>query len=83
MKHEPQTRLAQLIAARGQHLTPRQMEIAVRMANGYKNSEISIDLKSAEKTVKNHISIIWSKLEVYDAKHATMLRYQARAEVAR
>ncbi len=45
-------------------LSPRETEIIRLIAGGLSNKEISSRLKLSEKTVKNHISRIFSKLNI-------------------
>ncbi|GAA1570281.1 response regulator transcription factor [Actinomadura kijaniata] len=45
-------------------LTPREIEIARRVADGGTNAEIAADLHLAPGTVKNHIAAIQRKLDV-------------------
>jgi DNA-binding NarL/FixJ family response regulator len=46
------------------HLSARETEIIRLIANGYSNKEISASLTLSEKTIKNHISRIFSKLHI-------------------
>ena len=45
-------------------LTPREREILEILAQGFDNSRIATRLRISEKTVRNHVSIIFSKLGV-------------------
>ena len=45
-------------------LTPREMEILAEVAKGKTNSDIAQELTLAEKTVRNHVSSILSKLDL-------------------
>lgn len=45
-------------------LTERETEVLRLMAHGHKNSEIAQELFISEQTVKNHVSNIFSKLNV-------------------
>ena len=45
-------------------LTPREREVLEILAQGRNNNEIANRLKISEKTVRNHVSIIFSKLRV-------------------
>jgi len=45
-------------------ITEREIEIAVLIAKGYGNKQISNILFISEKTVKNHISNIFKKLNI-------------------
>lgn len=51
-------------------LTEREREILQLIAQGYNNAEISDKLFLAPKTVRNHISNIFSKLQVADRAQA-------------
>lgn len=47
-------------------LTPREREVFALIATGYDNAQIAASLHIAEHTVRNHVSMIYSKLEVQD-----------------
>ena len=47
-------------------LTRREREIFTLIATGYDNAQISSQLHLAEHTVRNHVSSIYSKLDVQD-----------------
>ena len=51
-------------------LTPRELEVLRLIAQGLKNREISEKLVISEKTVGNHISNIFVKLQVNDRSQA-------------
>ena len=53
-------------------LTPREMEVLKLIAAGLSNKEIAEALVLSEKTVKNHINNIFSKLHVYDRSQAIL-----------
>jgi DNA-binding NarL/FixJ family response regulator len=53
-------------------LTPRETEVLRLMAGGYSNREIAGALGTAEGTVKNHASVILSKLGVRDRTRAVL-----------
>ena len=53
-------------------LTPREMEVLKLIADGLSNKEIAEALVLSEKTVKNHINNIFSKLHVYDRSQAML-----------
>lgn len=53
-------------------LTPRETEVLQRIAEGMSNKEIASSLLISEKTVKNHINNILSKLHLYDRTQATI-----------
>lgn len=44
-------------------LTKRELEVLIQVANGMFNKEIAISLNISERTVKNHISSIFKKIE--------------------
>ena len=51
-------------------LTPRELEVLELIAEGYKNSQIAEKLVISDKTVRNHITNIFSKLQVADRAQA-------------
>ncbi|MEJ5201264.1 MAG: response regulator transcription factor [Anaerolineales bacterium] len=53
-------------------LTPREIEVLKLIAEGMSNKEIATHLLISEKTVKNHINNILSKLHLYDRTQATI-----------
>ena len=53
-------------------LTPRELEVLTLIAEGLPNKEIAQELTISEKTVKNHINNIFSKLHVYDRSQAML-----------
>jgi len=53
-----------------EELTPRETEVLKRIATGQENREIAAALSIEEKTVKNHINSIYSKLGVNSRKEA-------------
>lgn len=53
-------------------LTKREMEILQQVASGMFNKEIAINLNISERTVKNHISNIFKKIEVSDRTQAAV-----------
>ena len=54
-------------------LTPRELEIITHMASGKRNKEIACKLSLSENTIKNHISNIFNKLEIYDRTTVVLL----------
>jgi DNA-binding NarL/FixJ family response regulator len=54
------------------NLTPREMEVLKLIAAGHSNRDIAEALVLSEKTVKNHINNIFSKLHVYDRSQAML-----------
>ena len=57
-------------------LSPQEERIRVLVADGLTNGQIGTELGLAEKTVKNYVSSILSKLEV--ARRAEAAAYLAR-----
>lgn len=53
-------------------LTKREMEVLIQVANGMFNKEIAISLNISERTVKNHISNIFKKIDVSDRTQAAV-----------
>ena len=53
-------------------LTPRELEVLQHAADGRSNKEIAADLVLSEKTVKNHVANIFSKLQVNDRTQAIL-----------
>jgi DNA-binding NarL/FixJ family response regulator len=54
-------------------LTAREREILEVVAEGLDNYEIAARLKISEKTVRNHVSTIFSKLNIRNRAHAVAL----------
>lgn len=61
-----------------QSLTGRELEVLRLMAGGYSNREIARALFVAERTVKNHVSSILSKLYVRDRTRAVLKALEKR-----
>lgn len=53
-------------------LTGREKEVLIEVANGMFNKEIATSLHISERTVKNHISNIFKKLDVSDRTQAAV-----------
>ncbi|GAF23673.1 DNA-binding response regulator [Bacillus sp. JCM 19047] len=53
-------------------LTKREREVLVEIASGYSNKEIADRLGITEKTVKTHLSHVFSKLHVSDRTQAAL-----------
>lgn len=56
-------------------LSKREYEILTLIASGYNNKEIGNNLFISEKTVKNHITNIFKKIEVEDRVQAVIFAY--------
>ena len=55
-----------------EELTKRELEVLIEVANGKLNKEIANELKISERTVKNHISNIFKKIDVNDRTQAAV-----------
>ena len=53
-------------------LTKREMEILTQIAGGMFNKDIAMNLNISERTVKNHISNIFKKIDVSDRTQAAV-----------
>ena len=53
-------------------LTKRELEVLIQVANGMFNKEIAMSLNISERTVKNHISNIFKKIDVSDRTQAAV-----------
>lgn len=53
-------------------LTKRELEVLVEMASGMFNRDIASNLNISERTVKNHISNIFKKIDVADRTQAAV-----------
>jgi DNA-binding NarL/FixJ family response regulator len=58
-------------------LTPRELEVLKLIAGGLTNRQIAEELTLSEKTVKNHINNIFSKVHVYDRSQAILYAIRA------
>jgi two-component system NarL family response regulator len=53
-------------------LTERELEILKLMATGQANKQIARRLAISEKTVRNHVSHMYEKLQIYDRSQAVL-----------
>jgi DNA-binding NarL/FixJ family response regulator len=58
-------------------LTAREHEVLARIAKGHGNTQIARDLALSPKTVRNHVSNIFTKLQVLDRAQAIVKARQA------
>lgn len=58
-------------------LTEREREVLTLIAQGQRNMEIADRLALSEKTVRNHVSNIFNKLQVADRAHAIVKAREA------
>jgi DNA-binding NarL/FixJ family response regulator len=68
----PQPAADEIRASTLEDLTPRELEVLRLIARGARNREIAEQLVISEKTLGNHISNIFSKLQVADRTQAAM-----------
>jgi DNA-binding NarL/FixJ family response regulator len=59
-------------------LTPRERELVALVGEGLKNRQITERLKISEATVRNHLTSIFSKLEVGDRFELALYAYRHR-----
>ncbi|WMM26854.1 response regulator transcription factor [Tissierella sp. MB52-C2] len=57
-------------------LTKREYEVLILIAEGLNNKDIAENLYISEKTVKNHISNIFKKLDINDRVQAAIFAYK-------
>ncbi|MFI6601841.1 response regulator [Nonomuraea sp. NPDC050536] len=58
-------------------LTDREREILVLIGRGRSNAEIAAELDVSPSTVKNHVTSVFSKIEVRDRAQAVIVAYEA------
>lgn len=58
------------------NLTRREIQVLLLIADGKSNREIADDLYISEKTVKNHVSNIFKKIDVVDRTQAAVYAYK-------
>ena len=61
-----------LVPALNSRLVSRELEVLIEVANGMFNKEIATSLNISERTVKNHISNIFKKIDVSDRTQAAV-----------
>lgn len=61
---------------RRERLTRREYEVLILIAEGQNNKEIAESLFISEKTVKNHVSNIFKKIDVNDRTQAAIYAYK-------
>jgi DNA-binding NarL/FixJ family response regulator len=63
-----------------EQLTPREQEVLQLIAKGCSNKEIAQQLYISERTVKNHVNSILSRLNVRDRTQAAILAMNAQRQ---
>jgi DNA-binding NarL/FixJ family response regulator len=53
-------------------LTAREVEVLKMLATGMANKQIAYKLRISEKTVRNHVSNMYEKLDIYDRAQAVL-----------
>lgn len=64
-----------------EHLTARQKEVLLQLADGLSNKQIARDLSLSEATVKSHVREIMRKLDVSNRTQAALLAGQFQARI--
>ena len=67
-----QTRQADAVHVRAQQLTDREGEVLALVAEGFTNKMIGAQLGISERTVKNHLTSIMTKLRATDRTHSVV-----------
>ncbi len=55
-----------------EHLTDRELQVLNLVAEGYSNKGIASHLRICERTVKNHLTSIMTRLRASDRTHAVV-----------
>lgn len=63
-----------------QDLSPRELNILIKISEGMKNKQIAEYLFLSEKTVKNYVTNIFRKIKVKDRVHATLFSIENKAK---
>jgi DNA-binding NarL/FixJ family response regulator len=64
--------------SRLESLTERQLAVMELLSQGLGNSEIARQLSCSERTVKQHLSTIFTRLEVYSRLQAGLIAYHSK-----
>lgn len=59
-------------------LTERQQAVMELLSQGLGNSEIARELSCSERTVKQHLSTIFIRLEIYSRLQAGLIAYHSK-----
>jgi DNA-binding NarL/FixJ family response regulator len=65
-----------MVASLLDRLTVREREVLETLAHGLSNRKIARHLAVSEKTIKNHLSSIFRKIEVIDRTQAAIYAYR-------
>lgn len=55
-----------------EHLTDRELQVLTLVAEGHSNKGIASNLRICERTVKNHLTSIMTRLRASDRTHAVV-----------
>ncbi len=65
-------------ANRLETLTERQLAVMELLSQGLGNSEIARQLSCSERTVKQHLSTIFTRLDIYSRLQAGLIAYHSK-----
>lgn len=65
-------------ASRLETLTERQRAVMELLSRGLGNSEIARELSCSERTVKQHLSTIFTRLDIYSRLQAGLIAYHSK-----
>lgn len=65
-------------ASRLETLTERQRAVMELLSQGLGNSEIARQLSCSERTVKQHLSTIFTRLDIYSRLQAGLIAYHSK-----
>lgn len=72
------SKLPRMTSSWQKDLTPREIEVAQRVALGHANQLIADDLQISERTVRAHLSSVFEKLDVNDRLMLTLVVHGVR-----
>src|SRR5260370_13066521 len=61
-----------------ERLTERQLAVMELLSQGMGNSEIARELSCSERTVKQHLSTIFTRLNIYSRLQAGLIAYHSK-----
>lgn len=65
-------------ASRLETLTERQLDVMELLSQGLGNSQIARELSCSERTVKQHLSMIFTRLDIYSRLQAGLIAYHSK-----
>jgi DNA-binding NarL/FixJ family response regulator len=63
-------------------LTERQLAVMELLSQGMANSEIARELSCSERTVKQHLSMIFTRLDICSRLQAGLIAYHSKIGIA-